>query len=343
MKNIYKLSLAAVAASLVLVSCGSVEDLVEEYVGDEDSTSEGVNKFVGQFIDTNVQGLNYTCSSGPTGVTDSKGTFTCNEGDDVTFSLGKYVLGSATLYDNSKPIITPHNLNSMTAAGKLDVAQLLQTLDSDTSDGVLTIPDNFNTLNGSDIVPDNSDFDLAMASALGVESLISVEVATAHLMTSYTNAGLEEAASRLTEDTRYLAEQANDFEEELTVEEPTNTGSLVDFVSGKVFSYTDNTLNSDRVILRATFSTNGDYYEVFDDADNVEAEELGTCSGKWTVLSEGGKDYIGVSCDGTTFIPTTLDNAGLVYDFDKNGGVIIYSNEGGHFNKHEGTVTFTDI
>jgi hypothetical protein len=88
-----------------------------------DTTSDTVT---GQFIDSAVGGLAYSCSSGNSGVTDSNGEYTCNEGDTVTFSINGFVLGSAT---TSEDAITPSTIASDTAQA-LNIAQLLQMIAS---------------------------------------------------------------------------------------------------------------------------------------------------------------------------------------------------------------------
>ena len=125
MKNGYKLGLAAVAVSISLVGCGG---------------STSTETVTGQFVDTYVSGLNYTCSSGTTGVTNTDGEYTCNVGDTVEFSLGGYVLGSVTA---SSGIVTPEILypseTDTISPEALNVAQLLQTLDDGTNEGIITI------------------------------------------------------------------------------------------------------------------------------------------------------------------------------------------------------------
>jgi len=135
MGNKYKLGLLAVSTAMVLVGCGGVEDIV----GGDDSSGDGdytPTSFTGQFIDAPVQGLNYTCTgmlngeSGVvthTGVTNSSGEFTCNDGDSVEFAIGKYVLGQHQLsgmqseYDK---VITPYKLQVGNSNAAIDIAQL---------------------------------------------------------------------------------------------------------------------------------------------------------------------------------------------------------------------------
>jgi len=176
MSNGYKLGLAAIVASISLVGCGS----------DSTSTVADVESDVatvtGQFVDTYVSGLNYTCSSGTTGVTNNLGEYTCNVGDTVEFSLGGYVLGSAAA---SSGIVTPEALYPDNPEAALNVAQVIQSLDADPTDDIITIPENFTALDDVDTTPEDVDFDdlieTVLIEAEIVDSLVSEEDAQVHL------------------------------------------------------------------------------------------------------------------------------------------------------------------
>lgn len=176
MSNGYKLGLAAIAVSISLVGCGS----------DSTSTVADVESDVatvtGQFVDTYVSGLNYTCSSGTTGVTNNLGEYTCNVGDTVEFSLGGYVLGSAAA---SSGIVTPEALYPDNPEAALNVAQVIQSLDADPTDDIITIPENFTALDDVDTTPEDVDFDdlieTVLIEAEIADSLVSEEDAQAHL------------------------------------------------------------------------------------------------------------------------------------------------------------------
>jgi len=91
----------------------------------------------GQFIDSAVAGLRYNCSSGTSGVTDSEGRFSCLKGDTVRFNINGYEIGSALMAD----IITPRTLHPNDDVMAINIAQLLQTLDSDRDTlTVLSVP-----------------------------------------------------------------------------------------------------------------------------------------------------------------------------------------------------------
>ncbi len=97
-------------------------------LGSSVSSTPGV--LTGVFIDGPVAGITYKT---PTvgGMTDATGTFKYKEGEEVTFSIGRGVLGSAA----GKPVLTPLDI----AAGAKDtsdqrvvnISVLLQTLDQD--------------------------------------------------------------------------------------------------------------------------------------------------------------------------------------------------------------------
>jgi len=167
----HKITLTAtsiVLSTLLLTGCGGGSSS-----GSDDETKE----VTGQFIDTYVEGLNYTCSSGTKGVTNSEGEYTCNEGDTVEFSLGEYILGSATA---SSGIVTPVTLYPEDADAALNVAQLLQTLDSDSDDGIITIPEDFSDLDDVAVTPEDDAFDETMEEELD-EPLVSEEDAQEHM------------------------------------------------------------------------------------------------------------------------------------------------------------------
>ena len=167
MKNVYKLSLAALAASVLLVGCGSSSSTTEV-------TAETVT---GQFVDTYVSGLNYSCSSGTTGITDDEGYYTCNVGDTVEFSLGGYVLGSTTA---SEGYVTPETLYPDNPEAALNVAQVIQSLDTDPTDDIITIPENFTDLDDVTVTPEDENFDALIEDELSVP-LVTDEEAQAHL------------------------------------------------------------------------------------------------------------------------------------------------------------------
>lgn len=136
-----------------------------------------VDLISGLFIDDLVVGLDYSCSSGTSGKTAANGQFTCPRDDDISFWLGSNELGPVRV---GNLIITPLSLFPENALEALNLARLLQTLDSDGD------PDNEVILLNDALVaalPANLQFWLAPAEfeqAVGI-TLVSMEVAQANL------------------------------------------------------------------------------------------------------------------------------------------------------------------
>ena len=138
------------------------------------SDNSGVNSMTtGQFVDDPVQGLNYSCSSGIVGVTDSNGEYVCNVGDDVTFSIGTETIGTIAAQSG---IITPYSIFQNNLDAALNLARLLQSIDTDSNDAVIILNPGLVAL-----LPDNTDFSSAtfemdVEQALNID-LVSVEEA----------------------------------------------------------------------------------------------------------------------------------------------------------------------
>ena len=107
---------------------------------DEDDRSGLVVKVSdGQFIDAPVQGVGYT-SGELSGVTGDNGEFQYEDGNTVRFFIGDINLGDAAI---GKAVITPMDLvedGAIDTTAVLNIARLLQSLDSDPDDEVITIP-----------------------------------------------------------------------------------------------------------------------------------------------------------------------------------------------------------
>jgi len=158
----------AVTATLGLGGCGS--------------SSGGSNTVTGEFIDAAVAGLHYVCSSGENGTTDSNGRFTCPSGDTVTFSINGFVIGTAGAAD----IVSPRSLYPTDGQKAIDVAQLLQTLDSDNNpDNGITIEQSgaqFEAMGNAEgnVTVGQADFDSRMGSYLG-KTMVDEATAQEHM------------------------------------------------------------------------------------------------------------------------------------------------------------------
>ena len=88
----------------------------------------------GTFVDAPVDGLEYTTSSGLSGVTSNGGKFSFRDGDTVTFKVGNVTLGDVQL-NSQKTIINPldlfQNATGVNDPKVLITIRLLQSLDSD--------------------------------------------------------------------------------------------------------------------------------------------------------------------------------------------------------------------
>lgn len=116
---IHKMTAIAILAIGSLVGCGG------------GGGSGGASTKTGYFIDSAVEGLEYTSGS-TTGITGADGSFKYEEGKPVTFKIGNMVLGSLTV-TNSRvfPIDLVSGAADETHPKVSLMAQILQTLDSD--------------------------------------------------------------------------------------------------------------------------------------------------------------------------------------------------------------------
>jgi len=166
---------SASAAILLLTGCGGGSD------SSSSTQSNASTTITGQFIDSAVQGLDYNCSSGNSGVTDAFGNFTCNSGDTVAFSINDFVIGSVTM----QSIVTPTTLFPSDSTAVTNLAQFLQTLDSDGNpNNGITIDktsQEVQALNGiTGINFAQVDFDSVMTSYIG-KVLVDETTANNHL------------------------------------------------------------------------------------------------------------------------------------------------------------------
>lgn len=176
MKLSYLVSLSTAIA--IFSGCGSSGGSSDETVN-----QSSVN---GQFIDSAVQGLEYTCSSGISGVTDVFGGFTCDIGDTVVFSINGYEIGSV----GAQETVTPKTLYPNDNEKMTNLARLLQTLDSDNNPNNGISIDNtsseYDGLLGVILPLNQADFDSAMATFIG-KTLVDEATALAHLELSIAN------------------------------------------------------------------------------------------------------------------------------------------------------------
>jgi len=121
--------LYSLALTAFLVGCGGSSS------NDDSSTKYGY------FIDSPVKGLHYHTSSGVDGTTDKDGRFKYKNDDNVTFSIGRVVLGEA--HPREDGLITPKELSKGDKNLESLLLRTLQSFDEnhDPEDGIV-IPKN---------------------------------------------------------------------------------------------------------------------------------------------------------------------------------------------------------
>lgn len=86
----------------------------------------GSSMTTGLFVDSAVEGVGFTTSSGGSGTTNAAGELDYLPGDTVTFSIGNLVLGACT----GQALIMPADITASSDA-ELNLARFLQTIDDD--------------------------------------------------------------------------------------------------------------------------------------------------------------------------------------------------------------------
>ena len=174
-QKIQSLALAS-AIAFIFTACG----------GEDESNQRKrlSSNITGQFIDDPVQGLLYSCSSGVSGTTNSNGEYTCQTGDNVTFSIGSATIGTIAAQISA---ITPYSLFPNNKNAAINLARLLQSLD--------TKSNNYITINTvlADKLSANLDFTKASfetesETALGI-TLVNASDAQRKMDSSILNAG----------------------------------------------------------------------------------------------------------------------------------------------------------
>lgn len=162
--------------AMSVVSCG----------GGSDGSSSGAQPpaptqpslITGTFIDARVQGIEYLCSSGSSGITDSNGEFTCEEGDSVEFMLGSLTLGPI---ESTSGVISPYSLFPDDYRSAVNLARVLQSLDTDgnSGDSVIQLDETLaEQLTISTEVLSSRHFETLVETMLGIELIDSDQAQT---------------------------------------------------------------------------------------------------------------------------------------------------------------------
>ncbi|MCG9780353.1 SslE/AcfD family lipoprotein zinc metalloprotease [Photobacterium damselae] len=97
--------------------------------------------YTAQFVDSPVQGLEFSCVNGDIGLTGKNGLFKLSDNTVCTFKIGDLVLGTASVSKDSS-IITPYSLSN-DKQKIVNIATLLQNLDIDNNlNNGITLPKN---------------------------------------------------------------------------------------------------------------------------------------------------------------------------------------------------------
>ncbi|MFA6145246.1 MAG: hypothetical protein WC691_10650, partial [Sulfuricurvum sp.] len=100
---------------------------------------------IGIFTDSAVGGVDYYINGVKVGTTDASGKFSYKAGDTITFKVGNVTIGDITSTQiNADGKVLPQDLvgvarTEITNATVVKIAQFLQTLDSNSSDTVITV------------------------------------------------------------------------------------------------------------------------------------------------------------------------------------------------------------
>ena len=170
-----KFLLKIFALSLVMLLAGGCSSNSD---GNSDSS------VTGYFVDDPVAGLTYECSSGTVGITGVDGEYTCVNGDNVTFSIGTVVIGTVSAAD---AIVTPYSFFPNDQEAALNLARLLQSVDSDPNDDIIT-PDvalvalldvNTNFSSPTFVTDVESDLTITLVSVQDAQTQLNETIATA--------------------------------------------------------------------------------------------------------------------------------------------------------------------
>ena len=148
-------------------------------------TTTTPSNVTGKFIDSPVQGLTYTCSSGTSGETNSNGEYICHLGDNVTFAIGSLTVGTISARTAA---VTPYSLFPNNNNAAINFARLLQSIDTGVTNGMIVINTALEAKipNNTDFA--NSSFETDINHALGV-TLVAPSVAQSIMNEAITIAG----------------------------------------------------------------------------------------------------------------------------------------------------------
>ena len=169
-------------AALFLVACSSSGG------GGGGGTPPAAAPSVGKFIDSPVQGLHYTTSSGLVGITDANGQYNYRTGDTVIFDIGGVPINTVGV--SADPVVTALSVFGATTTADqqvVNLSRLLLTLGCPLGNCPViqlpaTLPPLPSAINFN--VP-SATFAANIAAVTGAPALVSVQTATDHLAANF--------------------------------------------------------------------------------------------------------------------------------------------------------------
>ncbi len=293
----------------------------------------------GYFIDSAVEGLNYSASpSGLVGVTDSAGEYNYQPGDTITFSIGNIVLGSAPAAGHITPLDLVDGAGADTSNQQVvNISRLLMTLDVDGNpDNGIEIPDGIAAaalmLEGESAELDFTDVDFAIAAQAMIDGLTTDLIGEGLPYTEAPNLATSVAAQ--THLSGSLVNTDGDDEVDL-VDNDDDNDEIADASDNCPLIANANQLDTDSDEIGDACDTDDDGDEVDDDVDNcpliANADQRDTDGDDSGDVCDGDDDgdEIADESDNCSLIvnadqlDTDSDDAGNVCDTDDdNDGVI---------------------
>ncbi|QSZ40615.1 hypothetical protein GJV85_00265 [Sulfurimonas aquatica] len=175
----------------VFTGCGNIEQTKSniDTNGSIETNATVASTVTGRFLDDYVQGLSYLCSSSSDiNLTNGSGEFTCLEDDNVTLSLGSYSF-SPFMIQNAT--LTPYTLFTKDVKASLNLARLIQSIDSDnlTTNGIIVLDKTKEALIPNDINFSSPNFEADIEAALSI-TLVSANSAQTNMNAAIVTAGL---------------------------------------------------------------------------------------------------------------------------------------------------------
>ncbi len=327
--HIFKLFFLTLFSLFLLVGCGGVEykstttttpTTNDTNTTDTNSSTDQNTTITGQFLDAYVVDMNYTCSSGLSGVTDSNGSYTCNIDDNVTFILGT---NSVVTFPISATTVTPYSLFPTSIEAALNYARLLQSLDGDTNSSVITLNKTLEALLPNDLNLTSPTFESDVNASLGI-TLVSANAA----QTSMNAAILADGGTLPLNSTPPVANAGSDINS--TINSLITLDGTSSVATTYIWDFISKPAGSASTILNAT-TTNPTFV----------ADKNGTYEIELTVNANDinfGTDRVIVAITDPTAPTSTPSSSNTAPDINVSASVDVYENQTAAF-----TISATDV